>query len=124
MKKKRFVQIITYTSFILIAGILYGVFVKFTGLAIPCPFHKLTGLQCPGCGATRMCLALMRFDLRKAFGFHPVLFLLLVPLGSVFLRSAVAYVQDGTKKMKRWQNIILYCSIVLLIGYGIVRNFL
>lgn len=124
MKKQRFVRIITYTSCILIAGLLYGIFVSYTGIAIPCPIYTTTGFQCPGCGATRMCLALMRFDFRKAFLFNPVLFLLIVPLGAVFLGSAVTYVQDGSKKLKRWQHIILYSSIVLLLGHGVVRNFL
>lgn len=124
MKKKRLMRIITYAFYIFIAGLLYGIFVSYTGIAIPCPIYKTTGLQCPGCGATRMCLALMRFDLRQAFLYNPMLFLLLVPLGAVFLRSAVTYVQDGTKKMKRWQHIILYSSIVLLVGHGVVRNFL
>ena len=106
MKKKRFVRIITYTSCILIAGLLYGIFVSYTGIAIPCPIYTTTGFQCPGCGATRMCLALMRFDFRKAFLFNPVLFQLIVPLGAVFLGRAVTYVQDGSKKIKRWQHIM------------------
>ena len=40
------------------AGLLYGIFVSYTGLAIPCLFRKVTGLLCPGCGVTGMCVAL------------------------------------------------------------------
>ena len=34
----------------------------------PCPVHAMTGLHCPGCGATRAVLALTRGDLAAAFG--------------------------------------------------------
>ncbi len=124
MEKKRFARVITFTSLILMAGLAYSAWIKYTGISIPCPINKLTGLQCPGCGATRMCLALMRFDFRSAFLFNPALFLLLVPLGAVFLESAATYVRTGTKKLKRWQSIVLYISIVVLFAHGIVRNFL
>jgi hypothetical protein len=41
-------------------------------LAPPCPFHALTGLPCPGCGATRAVLALARGDIAGAFGWNPL----------------------------------------------------
>ena len=95
---------------------------KYTGLAIPCPIYTITGLKCPGCGVTRMCMALMQLDFDRAFSCHPVLFLLLIPLGIVCMGYAVTYVKDGSIKLKLWQNVILYISIVLLTGYGLVRN--
>lgn len=122
MRKKRLIQAITYALCIIMAGFVYGIFVKYMGLAIPCPIYTVTGLKCPGCGVTRMCIALMQLDFHGAFLCHPMLFLLLIPLGAVFVGSAVTYVKDGTWKLKSWQNIILYISIVLLVGYGIVRN--
>lgn len=39
----------------------------------PCPVHHLTGLHCPGCGATRAVYYLMRGDLLAAFGRNPLL---------------------------------------------------
>ncbi len=122
MGRKRLIRVITYTLCIVMAGFVYGIFAKYTGLAIPCPIYAVTGLKCPGCGVTRMCLAMMRLDFHGAFLCHPVLFLLLIPLGIVFAGSAMTYVKDGTKKLKPWQNVILYISIVLLVGYGVVRN--
>jgi hypothetical protein len=34
----------------------------------PCPFHSMTGFDCPGCGATRAVIALARGDVAAAFG--------------------------------------------------------
>lgn len=41
--------------------------------ALPaCPFKSLTGLPCPGCGATRAALALSRLDVATAFAVSPL----------------------------------------------------
>lgn len=122
MEKKRLIRVITYALCIFMAGFVYGMFAKYTGLAIPCPIYTVTGLKCPGCGVTRMCMALMELDFYGAFRCNPMLFLLLIPLGTVCMGSAVMYVKNGDKKLKSWQNVILYISIVLLVCYGIVRN--
>ncbi|MCI9445778.1 MAG: DUF2752 domain-containing protein [Lachnospiraceae bacterium] len=124
MKKKRMLRLITYVLLIAMAGFVYGMFVRYTGLAIPCPFRQLTGLKCPGCGVTGMCVALMQLDFKAAFLCNPMLFLLLAPLGAVLAASAASYVNHGAWKLKRWQNTILYVSIALLVVFCAVRNIL
>ena len=44
-----------------------------------CYFHSLTGLHCPGCGATRCLYALLHGDLAQAAAYNAV-FLVLFPL--------------------------------------------
>ena len=44
-----------------------------------CPLHALTGLWCPGCGATRSLWLLLHGDLAGAFAYHPF-FPLAVPV--------------------------------------------
>ena len=48
-----------------------------------CPFRRMTGFSCPGCGMTRACRALLSGDIRGAFYYHP-LFPLLIP-GAIML---------------------------------------
>lgn len=91
---------------------------------IPCMFHVLTGLKCPGCGMTRMLICLSHGDLPGAFRQNAAVFLLL-PL-AVFLtvRWAVRYVRTGYKKLNRLDNILIWIMVVVLLAFGILRNLL
>ena len=121
-KKARLKKLLMNIFLLGMAGLLYGIFVSYTGLASPCLFRKVTGLLCPGCGVTGMCVALLHLDWRGAFSCHPVLFVLLLPLTAVFICSAAGYVQNGRFWFARWQNLILYVSVAALVIFGVVRN--
>lgn len=41
---------------------------------LTCPFHWLTGFDCPFCGAQRMVLTLLHGNLAEAFWLNPGLF--------------------------------------------------
>lgn len=47
---------------------------------VACPLRRLTGIACPGCGATRAGLALLRGDLAVALAMNPFLVLALATL--------------------------------------------
>jgi hypothetical protein len=47
---------------------------------VACPLRSLTGIACPGCGATRTCFALLRGDLAMALALNPFLVLALAAL--------------------------------------------
>ena len=121
-KKARLKKLLMNIFLLGMAGLLYGIFVSYTGLAIPCLFRKVTGLLCPGCGVTGMCVALLHLNWRGAFSCHPVLFVLLLPLTAVFICGAAGYVQNGRFRFARWQNLILYVSVAALVIFGVVRN--
>ncbi len=46
-----------------------------------CPFHSMTGLDCPGCGMTRALASLARCDFEGAAMYHPFVFPLAVLWG-------------------------------------------
>jgi hypothetical protein len=51
-----------------------------------CLFHRLTGLDCPGCGMTRAFVCLLRGDLHGAWQMHPFSIpLLLISIAAVSL---------------------------------------
>lgn len=77
----------------------------------PCLFHMVTGLQCPGCGATRAVYHLLHGDVAGAFRFNQLLFVLMP-----FLAVVVGWPQVVTKPR------VVQTIAVVVIGYGIVRN--
>lgn len=50
-----------------------------SGWVPQCIFLKVTGLQCPGCGAQRMAHAVLHGDLAEAWSYNPFL-LIMLPL--------------------------------------------
>ena len=58
-------------------GFSYYLYIKITGLSFPCFYYKNFGIRCPGCGLTRMFMALIHFDFVSAFMFNPFMFCVL-----------------------------------------------
>ena len=122
MQRQRLLRVILWTALLAGIGLLYGFFVSRTGIAIPCIFHLVTGLKCPGCGVTRMCVALMHLDFRSAYEYNQMIFILSPVLLFIFLTCVIVYIRNGHWETNRTQNVVLYVCIALLIGFGIARN--
>lgn len=120
--KNRAIKIIKYIFIVLIIGVLYGIFVMKTGIGVPCIINLITGYKCPGCGVSRMCMALMRLDVEAAYNYNKVLFLLLPVLLAVFSYQLYRYVRYDNTKLTKVQSAILYIAVALLVIWGIVRN--
>lgn len=121
-QKKRLKYVLKNTLIILIIGFAYYLFVKFTGLGIPCVFNLATGLQCPGCGISRMFVSLASLDFKTAFGYNA--FVMVVgPIAAIFvLRHYIIYVLKGNQKSSRLETVLLIIALVLAIAFGILRN--
>lgn len=52
-------------------GLLYFALASHGVDLMPCPFLKVTGLPCPGCGMTRSCLALLRGNWADVWRLNP-----------------------------------------------------
>ncbi|MBR6705050.1 MAG: DUF2752 domain-containing protein [Clostridia bacterium] len=120
--KHRAVKVMIKGAVILTAGCAYYVWLSLTGLGIPCVFHLVTGLKCPGCGVTRMLISLLRLDLSAAFSYNAVLLCLLPLLLSLGLFSLIRYVRTGNRSMTRAENALIYAAAAVLIIWGVVRN--
>lgn len=103
--------------------IIYYFFVKLTGFGIPCIFYKITGLQCPGCGISRMFMALFRFDFKAAA--HYNLFILsLLPFGlALFTYKNVVFIKTGKREMRLFEKVFYVVAFLLSILFFIKRNF-
>ena len=78
----------------------------------PCPFHRLTGLWCPGCGGTRALHQLVHGNFLAAMHLNP-LAISLLPLAGYF-------VVRGERAASR--PIWIWTLLGVVIAFGILRN--
>ena len=106
---------------ILLAGLAYLWLYRRLGFGIPCIFHELTGLSCPGCGLTRAASALSQGRIREALSWNPMLpvyvayFLWTVPTATVrYVRGERDPILFGPD----WLHILMLAATLL---FGLVR---
>ena len=120
--KKRLLKSLLTAGIVLAAGLGYYAFIKLTGLGIPCFFNLITGLHCPGCGVSRMCIALLQLDFATAFQSNAYLMVIVPVLLVLGAGKWAQYLKNGRTVSHRWETP-LYC--VLLAGaliFGLLRN--
>lgn len=120
--KRRLQKVALFGAALLMAGGAYAVFCLRTGKGVPCLFHLVTGLQCPGCGVSRMLLCLLRLDFSGAWEANPVILCLLLPGGIVAGKCVCQYVKTGNPNPRGLWNAALWGMIVILLVFGVVRN--
>jgi len=86
----------------------------------PCPFHSITGVECPGCGMTRACIALARGDIGNALNYNPL------SLGLVLLAGGFALAPHRIHRY--WRRLPLnirtltgWSTFVLILGFWVHR---
>lgn len=96
---------------LLCAGLLYGYALIPLGLRIPCPFHLVTGLRCPGCGVTDLCLGLLhgRFDPRRNWG---------LVLTAPWIIAAL-WLQ---RRRPRAARVLTGALLAAVLAWGVLRN--
>ena len=102
-------------------GVAYLVWVLITDLRIPCPIYSIFGIECPGCGVTRMIASIARFDFSAAFGYNPFL---LVTSPLILLIIGVGeynYVRQGEWRLGVLRHTLIPL-LALAIAFGVVRN--
>ncbi|WP_189159515.1 DUF2752 domain-containing protein [Lentzea pudingi] len=85
-----------------------------------CPFHWLTGLNCPACGVTRMTHALLHGDVVSAFHFNAALLVLGLPLAVwLFARWTRA---KWTGERRSVPKSVGFAVLVVGAVWGVGRN--
>ncbi len=120
-EKKRFRKIIIITALIIFAGVSAGVLASL-GVAMPCVFHEVTGLLCPGCGNTRAAASLMRLDFPDSFAYNPLFIPEAMYIAWVYLCCAVGYVRGKGFTYRPPFIAMDICFLAVLLAWGILRN--
>lgn len=100
---------------VLCAGLFYGYVLIPMGFWIPCPFHALTGLRCPGCGVSGLCLELLHGRFVPSYNWGLVL-----AAPAIFV---LAFRRWMEYPHRRWEKILTAVVLAFLLGWGVVRNF-
>ncbi|MCF0137142.1 MAG: DUF2752 domain-containing protein [Oscillospiraceae bacterium] len=120
--KRRAVKVITIGTVCLVTGCAYALLCRALGFGIPCVFHLVTGLQCPGCGVSRMFISLLSLDFAAALRYNAAV-LCLLPIGvAVAADYAVVYIKYGAKTPHRWAELCVWLMIGVLVAFGALRN--
>ena len=87
---------------------------------IPCIFHSLTDLICPGCGMTRACIALVQGKFGAAWSYHPFSFLI-VGLAVLTAFFPIGLKKVWTHRLTGTQNLIVIGGIILCLSIWLIK---
>lgn len=92
------------------------------GVGLPCPFHALTGLWCPGCGSTRALHALTRGDVAGMASQNPLLVVLLPYLAWAWAAWTVRSAGGPALWTLSRSRKLSLALLVVIIAFGVARN--
>lgn len=95
---------------ILIGGIVFSYVAAYL-LGIGCFFRYFFHIICPGCGMTHAMAALLQFDFKSAFFYHPMIFAM--PFAGLYV------VKDG----KVFSNPVWNIAGLIALGVGFVGTY-
>lgn len=111
-----------------LAGILFLALLRLlkiplNRILLPCIFHKLTGLYCPGCGGTRAVYWLLKGNVAYSLHYHSIVLYGAVLYVCYMLSNTVQYVSRGriTIGMK-YRPVYGKIAVVLLVVNTIWKN--
>lgn len=123
MKRKKIIKLIIITIISISFLLLYKYLYEKYSIGIPCIFHKITKLYCPGCGITRAIFYLMKLDIKKSLQCNILLYIL-SPFLLIYTYNYIKIWLNETKKdpSKIISKKIWYSLLLITLLFGIVRN--
>ena len=121
-QKERLLKTSKKLAIYLTVGFAYYLFVKITTWRIPCLLTLFTGGYCPGCGITRMFMALGELDFAKAFRCNMLVMISLPFVIGFGLWHWAEYVKKGETKMLGIERVLIIIAALLAVVFWILRN--
>jgi hypothetical protein len=87
-----------------------------------CFFYVVTGLHCPGCGATRALFALLHGEWEQAMAYNALFVLLLPWLGWLGVRATANLVFGVPFRRGRWADRVFVGAAIAFVVFGVLRN--
>jgi hypothetical protein len=121
MQKRPAIVALTAVTLLTLAVVFFFFDPAQGGFYPSCMFHRLTGLNCPGCGALRALHHLVHGDFGEAFHCNPLLMVLL-PFGAF---SGLRWLQRGRGALENdsfLRPITAYTLLAVTIAFTVLRN--
>ena len=119
-QKKRLAIILCIIAAVITAGLTIILSSTIFNIGFKCPFHYVLHWECPGCGGSRMILALINLDFYQAFRWNPFLFITLPIVSIAFIYEAYKYIIYN--EMSKHLDKLLITYAIRLVLFGITRN--
>jgi hypothetical protein len=85
-----------------------------------CPFHYLTGFDCPGCGITRSLVSFFVGDPVLSFYFHP--FGPLIGLGVLYF-VVCSFKKEWNLNLDKFASYrFSWSALLVILAWGVLRN--
>lgn len=105
---------------ILALGFLYYIFIRITGIGIPCYIYRITGFKCPSCGITHMVIHMSKFRFKEAFHDNMMAFIMwpFVVIDIIY----IIYKSLIREKIPIPTYILSYMMVGIAVIFCIIRN--
>jgi len=123
-KKIYIFRLLGILAILLAGGLVYYLFSPEQSDFFPrCPFHVMTGLDCPGCGSQRAIHHILHFEIGKAFMSNA---LLIIAIPYIIVCTYLEYF-GGKERYPRLRKMIysknaVISVLILIILFWILRN--
>ncbi len=95
----------------IILGALTCLLIGFIYINIGCPFRRIIGVSCPGCGMTRAVFELFKLNFKGAFNAHPLIYVMPI--------AATVYIFKEKLPEKTYKALVVLLCTVMFITYMI-----
>lgn len=120
-RRRRMRQVLLVVLVVTALGIGYALLVR-RGIGIPCLFHTITGLRCPGCGISRALsvLAVGRIDQFLRYNpLAPLIALYIAFVGFFTAKNYVLYATASYHPPCKWVDGLV---LAILLLWWVARN--
>lgn len=100
---------------------LYGLFDPATSPFPRCPFHALTGFDCPGCGSQRAIHSLLHLDVAAAWRYNALLVISLPFVAGMLFAGMFRTRYPRFYNAMNSRQVIL-TSLAVILGWSMLRN--
>ena len=118
--KKRAIEIIILTSILSFICLVITLPKKILDFGLICPFYEILHLYCPGCGGTRMAVAILDGEFYQAFRYNPFAFTTAPFMGIIYIWQSYEYIFKN--RLIAWLDKLLIIYAILLLIFGVIRN--